>query len=262
MYIDSHAHYDSPVYDNDRDRLFKSFRDGGIDAVINAASDMNASYKGIELADKYNFLFAAVGVHPHEVKDMQEDNIEELKQLSQNKKAVAIGEIGLDYYYDHSPRDKQLYWFNRQLELAAEVDLPVIIHSRDAAGECYEIIKKHYKSSKGKLRGVIHCYSGSVEMALDYVKMGFYIGVGGVVTFKNAKTLPEVVKTVPLDRILLETDAPYLSPEPVRGKKNDSLNLGYIAHKISNITEIPLNEVAKCTSCNVMSLFDLRLGIA
>ena len=182
MYFESHAHYDDERFDEDRDTLLASFPAEGIETVVNASSDIKSSKASIALSEKYPFFYAAVGVHPHEVENITEADIDELRELSKHPKVVAIGEIGLDYYYDLSPRDLQRHWFKRQLELAGELKMPVIIHSRDAAQECFDIIK-----NSNVRNGVIHCYSGSAEMAEEYIKMGFYIGVGGSLTFKNNK---------------------------------------------------------------------------
>ena len=230
MYFESHAHYDDERFDDDRDELLSSFPEEGIETVINSSSDISSSKASIALADKYPFFYASVGVHPHEVGKMSEEDIETLKKLSKHPKVVAVGEIGLDYYYDLSPRDEQRYWFKRQLELAYELDMPIIVHSRDAAQECFDIIK----ASKVR-NGVIHCYSGSAQMAKDYIEMGFYIGIGGSLTFKNNRKTVEAVEQIPIDKILIETDAPYLAPVPYRGRRNDSRLLKYVVEKIGDI---------------------------
>ncbi len=250
MYFDSHAHYDDEKFDGVRDTLIEEMHSNGVDYIINIGSDMASSVKSMELARKYDFIYAAVGVHPHEVENMTENDIDMLRKYSEYEKVVAIGEIGLDYYYDLSPRDKQRHWFERQLELAYELDLPVSIHSRDAAQETFDIIK-----NSNVRKGVIHAYSGSVEMARDYINMGFYIGVGGVVTFKNGKKLVDVVRNVPMERILLETDSPYLSPVPLRGTVNNSQNLKYVADKIGEIKQIPSDQVCKITAQNAKVVF-------
>lgn len=254
MYIDTHAHYDDERYEGDLDELLGGLSKNGVELIINAGSNMESSLKGICLAEKYDFFYTAVGVHPHEADKMTEADIEKLRKKSSHPKVVAIGEIGLDYYYDYSKRQTQKKWFIKQLELARTVKKPVVIHSRDAAQEVFDILREHNGGVNG---GVIHCYSGSVEMALGYIEMGFYIGIGGVVTFKNAKKLIEVVEKVPLNRILLETDCPYLSPEPVRGKRNDSGNLRYIAQKVAEIKQISVEELLKVTNCNSLALFNI-----
>lgn len=253
MYFETHAHYDDEKFDEIRDDLLQSLPINNITTVINVGADMASSFNSIELAEKYPFIYAAVGVHPHDAENMKQEDIKTLIQYSKHPKVIAIGEIGLDYYYDFSPRDVQRYWFEKQLELANEVDLPVIIHSREATQETFDIIK----SSKVR-KGVIHAFSGSVEIANAYIDMGFYIGVGGVVTFKNAKKLVEVVENVKMDHILLETDSPYLSPVPVRGTCNNSQNLVYIAEKIAQIKQKDVNFVVEKTRKNAEILFDIK----
>lgn len=196
MYFESHAHYDDGRFKNDREEILNLLPSCGIDYVINVGCDMKSSRESIKMAEKYDYIYAAVGVHPHDAENMKESDLDELRQMSNHKKVVAIGEIGLDFYYDNSPRDVQRYWFKRQLEIVKELNKPVIIHSRDASQETFDIIKE-----SGVKKGVIHCYSGSAQMAMDYVKMGFYIGVGGVVTFSNAKKLVEVVEAIQLEQI-------------------------------------------------------------
>ena len=250
MYFESHAHYDDERFDEDRDTLLASFPAEGIKTVVNASSDIKSSKASIALSEKYPFFYAAVGVHPHEVENITEADIDELRELSKHPKVVAIGEIGLDYYYDLSPRDLQRHWFKRQLELADELKMPVIIHSRDAAQECFDIIK-----NSNVRNGVIHCYSGSAEMAEEYIKMGFYIGVGGSLTFKNNKKGVETVERIPIEKILIETDSPYLAPVPYRGKRNDSRLLKYVVEKISQLKNIPENDICNITKNNAQNLF-------
>ena len=205
MLIDSHAHLDDERFDRDRERLIESLRENGIDLVINPGDDLQSSIKAVALAEKYENIYAAVGVHPHAAKEMDDATIGILKSFTNREKVIAIGEIGLDYYYDNSPRNIQRQRFIEQLNLAKEVHLPVIIHSRSAAGETFEILKE---AQDGNLEGVLHCYSGSVEMAIEYIKLGFYISIAGPITFKNSKVAKEVVKAVPLDKLLIETDSP------------------------------------------------------
>ena len=250
MIFDTHAHYDDERFDEDRYSLIEEMHQNGICNIINVGADMASSKTSIELAEKYDFIYAAVGVHPHEVDNMTDNDIEILTDYAKYTKVVAIGEIGLDYYYDLSTREHQRYWLKRQLELAYRLDLPVIIHSREATQETYDIIK----NSKVR-KGVIHAFSGSLDFARHYIDMGFYIGVGGVVTFKNAKKLVEVVKNIDLDKILLETDAPYLSPVPVRGVRNNSQNLRYVVDKIGEIKQISPEIVVEKTRQNANVLF-------
>lgn len=251
MYFESHAHYDDKRFDKDREKLLKQLLpESGVETVINIGADMNSSYKSVKLAEKYPYFYAAVGVHPHDAASMSDQDLETLHALSNHRKVVAIGEIGLDFYYDNSPRNLQRFWFQKQLSLAKETNLPVVIHSREAAQECFNMIK-----SSGVRRGVIHCYSGSAQMALDYIKMGFYIGIGGTLTYQNAKKTVEVVEAIPLEKILLETDSPYLSPVPKRGERNDSRNLVYVAEKIADIKKISHSQVTDITKENANNLF-------
>jgi TatD DNase family protein len=250
MIYDSHAHYDDERFDDCREELLAALPNNNIYRVINVGADMPSSHSSIALAEKYPYIYAAVGVHPHDVLNMAEKDIDTLRELAEHPKVVAIGEIGLDYHYDGDYKEEQHRWFKRQLELADEVKLPIIVHSREASQDSFDII------SASRVRsGVIHAYSGGVEMAREYIKMGFYIGVGGVVTFKNAKKLVEVVKNIPLESILLETDAPYLAPEPVRGTCNNSQNIEFVAQKISEIKQIDKQCVIDVTRNNAERLF-------
>lgn len=250
MYFDSHAHYDDERFDEDREALIESLKEKGVEFVVNAAADMKSCHTSLQLAEKYPFIYSSVGVHPHDVKDLTETDIEEMRELAKHKKVVAIGEIGLDYYYDNSPREEQRIWFKRQLELARELDLPVIIHSREAAQETFDMIME-----SGVKEGVIHCFSGSYELAKEYVKRGFYIGIGGSLTFKNAKKTVEVVDGIDLKHILIETDCPYLTPVPHRGERNDSSYLKFVVQKIAEIKGISEAEVEAVSSKNAKNLF-------
>ncbi len=254
MYFESHAHYDDSRFDDDRDKLLgETLPESGIDYIINVGADMHSSEESIQLSEKYGYIYAAVGVHPHDTSLMHDSDLKILEDMSKHEKVVAIGEIGLDYYYLNSPKDVQIGRFKEQLALAKELDLPVIIHSRDAAQETYDIIV-----NSSVKNGVIHCYSGSPEMAAEYVKMGFYIGIGGVVTYSNAKKLVETTHSIPIERILLETDCPYLSPIPKRGERNSSQNLQYICDKIAQIKQISHNETAKITLENGCKIFVVK----
>ncbi len=250
--FDTHAHYDDERFDEDREQLLMGLKDKGVRYVLNACADLDSLNSTLQLIDKYEFIYAAVGIHPHYAENMGEEIIDRLSALSSHKKVVAIGEIGLDYYYDNSPRDVQKYWFERQIELAKEVKLPVIIHDRDAHEDCVNIIKK---TNAKNVSGILHCFSGSREMAQEVLKQNFYISIAGPVTFKNAKKLIEVVQYVPLDRLLIETDCPYLSPEPMRGKRNNSSNLNFIIEKIAVIKGISPQEVADATMENAKRIF-------
>lgn len=257
MFFESHAHYDDRKFDIDRDELLTTLQKKGIDHVVNVGADMNSSKKSIELSKKYPYIYSAVGVHPHYVDKLQDSDLNHLETFAGEEKVVAIGEIGLDFHYDRSPREVQRIWFKKQLELAKKLELPVIIHSREASKEIFDTLKEANLSNRnGKGAGVIHCFSESVEMAKEYVKLGYYIGVGGVITFKNAKTLVNVVEAIPLQSILLETDCPYLSPVPNRGERNDSTNLKYVAEAIASIKGISLEEVARSTSESAIRLFE------
>ncbi|HCT63955.1 MAG TPA: hydrolase TatD [Lachnospiraceae bacterium] len=253
MYFDSHAHYDDKQFNNDRDELLTRMHAESVSYILNSGESMGAIKTGLQLAEKYPFIYTAVGVHPHNVKNMTDADLAVLKLYSKKDKVMAIGEIGLDYFYDNSPRDLQRHWFKKQLQLAKEVNLPVIIHSRDAAQECFDIIKE-----SGVNKGVIHCYSGNTQMALDYISMGYYLGIGGVLTYNNAKKTVAVVDAVPIERIVIETDCPYLSPVPNRGKRNDSLNLKYVVDKIAEIKNMSHDDVARITTANAKSLYSIK----
>ena len=254
MIFDSHAHYDSEQFNDDRAELLMSMPEKGIGTIINSGADWDSVTEVVELAERYPHVYAAVGLHPDEVGELNEERFSYVKRQCKKPKVVAVGEIGLDYYWDNELHDTQKKWFIRQLELARELNLPVLIHSRDAAADTLEIMKEHAVG----LRGVIHCFSYSKEMAMEYVKMGFHIGVGGVVTFKNSKKLKEVVEAIPLDRILLETDCPYLAPTPFRGKRNSSLYIPYIAREIANLKGISYEEVVARTEQNGKKLFGIK----
>ena len=253
MIIDTHAHYDDEQFDTDRDELLKSMHDGGIGLIVNAASTLESWGKIQRLTEEYPFVYGAVGIHPDEAGTLTEEHMSEMERLLDLEKIVAVGEIGLDYYWDNESHDVQKKWFIRQLELAKKKDMPVIIHSREAAADTMEIMRGYASG----MRAVIHCYSYSVEMAREYVKMGYYIGIGGVVSFKNAKKLVNVVKEIPLTSIVLETDCPYLSPVPYRGKRNSSLYLPYVAEKIAEIKGVNIEEVVRQTEENSRMLYDL-----
>lgn len=251
MIFDSHAHYDSRKFEEDREELLASMQENGIGTIVNVGATWKSVTTVMELAEQYPFIYAALGLHPDEVGDLNEERFAILKSECQKEKVVAVGEIGLDYYWDNESHDLQKKWFIRQLELARELELPVIIHSRDAAEDTLKIMKEYAQG----LRGVIHCFSYSKELAEEYVKMGFYIGVGGVVTFKNGKKLKEVVEAIPLERILTETDCPYLAPEPYRGKRNCSLYIPQIVQEIANIKGVTYEEVVAQTEQNAKALF-------
>jgi TatD DNase family protein len=253
--IDSHAHYDDEQFDHDRDEIIRRAVESGVTHIINAGSNISSSRMSIELSKRHEAVFAAVGVHPHEASSCGEDTIETLKTLASAPKVAAIGEIGLDYHYDYSPRETQREWFAKQLELALELNMPVIIHDREAHRDVLDAVKA-FKSDG--IRGVFHCFSGGVEMAREVLNLGFHIGIGGPLTFRNAKKPAEVIRFAPMDRILIETDCPYLAPEPYRGKRNWSGYLPAVIEKIASIKDIDYNEVERLTAENAISLFNLR----
>lgn len=255
MFIDSHVHLDDPRFDQDRETIIDELKENDIEFVFNIGADKESSLSTIELAKKYEHIYAVIGVHPHSAIELEEQGIEWLRDLAKHDKVVAIGEIGLDFYYDNSPRDIQRKWFKTQLELAKELDLPVVIHTRDAAKETFDILKE--AASDGKLKVLLHCYSGSEEMAVDYVKLGFFIALGGAVTFKNARVPRQVAAAVPLCNLLIETDCPYMTPEPFRGKRNEPKHVSLVAEKIAEIKGLSVEEVAKATAENAMRFFGI-----
>ncbi|MEG1505504.1 MAG: TatD family hydrolase [Lachnospiraceae bacterium] len=254
MIFESHAHYDDEQFDKDREELLNSMLENKIGTIVNVGATLASCDAAVKLAKDYPFIYAAVGVHPDEVGTLDEAAFAHIENLCGNKKVVAIGEIGLDYYWENEPRMIQKKWFIKQLQLAKKWNLPVLIHSREAAADTMDIMKEHAAG----LTGVIHCYSYSVEMAKEYVDMGYGIGIGGVVTFKNSKKLKEVVKSIPLTSLLLETDCPYLAPEPNRGKRNSSLNLPYVAEEIAKLKECTYEEVVVQTEKNAKQLFQIN----
>lgn len=260
MIFDTHAHLDSEQFEEDFDVIIQNIINNKISLIVNPGCDLPTSKKSVELSKKYDFIYSAVGFHPHEAKYMDEEAINEIERLAvSNKKVVSIGEIGLDYYYDFSPRDVQEDVFVRQMELANKLDLPFIIHSRDASNDTYEMVKKY----KNNVDCVLHCYSQSKEMAKLYLDLGCYLSFAGPVTFKKSTNLQEVAKYTPLDRIFIETDSPYLSPEPKRGKKNEPSNVIYTGKKIAELKEISEEQLFKSTYNNAVRFFklDKKFGI-
>lgn len=250
--FDTHAHYDDEAFDEDRDALLRSLEENGIGPVVNVGASIQTTRNTLKLTEEYPFIYGAAGVHPNETAELDEDRLQWLKEVSAREKIVAIGEIGLDYHWNEPEPEIQKHWFIRQLELAKEVDLPVIIHSRDAAKDTLDIVRSERAWETG---GVLHCFSYSLEQAKEYLNMGFYLGIGGVLTFQNARKLKEVVAYMPMDRIVLETDCPYLAPVPHRGKRNSSLNLPYVAEAVSQIKGIPAEEVIEITARNARTLY-------
>lgn len=255
MIFDTHTHYDDEQFDSDRDELLGKMQEAGIETIVDVGASIETTKKALALARKYDFIYAAVGVHPSEVEELSDDSIEQLRSLSRDSKCVAIGEIGLDYHWPDPAPELQKVWFKRQLDLARQEHLPVIIHSRDAAADTLDILKEEHAEEIG---GVVHCFSYSKEIARECTKMGFYIGIGGVLTFKNARKMVEVMEDTPMDRILLETDCPYLAPEPFRGKRNSSLYLPYVVEKMAQIKGITTDEVIRITRENAMTMYRLN----
>lgn len=253
VFFDTHAHYDDEAFDEDREELLRSLKDSGVTLVLDPGADMPSSRKSIELSDRFDFIYSAVGVHPHDAKSMTDADFDELCEMSKGEKVLAIGEIGLDYHYDFSPRDIQKKRFYDQLCLARELGLPVIIHEREAAKDCLDII-----SAFSDLKGVYHCYSGSWETAKIILNMGWYLSFTGAVTFKNARHAPEVARKMPSDRIMIETDSPYMAPVPVRGTRNNSANLIYICEKIAELRGLTVQETAALTMENGKRFFGIE----
>mgnify|MGYP002514717503 FL=1 len=253
--FDTHAHYDDRAFTEDMDELLRDMHDKGVERIVNIGCSMASSEKIAEMVKEYDFLYGTVGVHPDDVDNLTEQDLQVLIDLSNQDKILAIGEIGLDYHYDGIDKDSQKRWFVEQLSVAKQEKLPVVIHSRDAAKDTLDIMKAEHAGTTG---GVIHCFSYGVEMAREYLNMGYYIGVGGVVTFKNGRKLKEVAEYTPLDRIVLETDAPYLAPVPFRGKRNCSIYLQYVAEEIAAIKNVPVEQVYEMTFENAEKMYHLH----
>lgn len=254
MLFDTHAHLDDDRFDKDRDEVIKQCIEEGLSLILNAGSNMATSVKSIGLAKQYDIIYAAVGVHPHDAATMDDESVEVLRNLAAHKKVKAIGEIGLDYYYDLSPRDVQKQRFVEQIDLARQLKLPIIVHDRDSHSDVMEIFKRTNVKEVG---GVLHSFSGSVEMARECLKLGLYLSISGPVTFANAKKTVEVVREVPLDMLLIETDSPYLTPVPHRGKRNYPGYVRFVAEKIAEIKGIAFEEVAQKTMENGKRLFGI-----
>ena len=252
MIFETHAHYDDERFEEDRDALITSMPGRGVGAIINVGASIESTKTTLALSEKYPFVYAAVGVHPSDISGLNEETFAWLKEQTKKEKVAAVGEIGLDYYWDKESHELQKEWFKKQMELAKEVDLPVIVHSREAAQDTFDLIKSEHAGTTG---GVIHCFSGSKEMAKEYIKMGYYIGVGGVVTFKNARVLKEVVESIPLERILTETDCPYLAPVPFRGKRNCSAYISYVLDMIAELKGISREEAEQVTYENARNMY-------
>ena len=255
MLFDSHAHYNDERFDGDRYELLAKMRENNVGLIMNSCSSLDEVKDIFAICEKFPFVYASVGIHPHEVENLREEDMKTLIEYTKHPKVKAIGEIGLDYYYDFSPRDLQKKWFARQVDIAREVNLPVIIHDRDAHKDSMDILREHKVSETG---GVFHCYAGSVEMAREILDWGMYIAFGGSLTFKNSVRPVEVAKYVPLDRILIETDCPYLTPVPHRGERNSSLYIHYVAEKLAEIKGISAEEIESATYENAKRCFRME----
>jgi len=253
MIFDSHAHYDDEAFNIDREEVIENLIKNGVVGVLNCGSSMEGAISSVKLADKYDFFYAAVGLHPEYVSNLDDATIEQLEKLCKNNKVKAIGEIGLDYYYEENPaQDVQQEAFRKQMKLAEKLNLPVVIHDRDAHADTLKILKEF-----PKVKGVVHCFSGSPEFARECLKIGYYIGFTGVITFKNAKKIIEVAREVPLNRMLVETDCPYMAPVPNRGKRNQSDYIRYIAEQLAEIKGISIDKILSITKDNIKELLKL-----
>ena len=249
--FDTHAHYDDERFDQDRDQVISALPEKVVCGVVNVACDMPSCQTGLELTKAYPFFFCAVGIHPHAASSFQEGDLETLAAYTKEQKVVAIGEIGLDYHYDFSPRDVQKVVFERQLQLAKDLDMPVIIHDREAHGDTLELLKRYQP------KGIVHCYSGSAEMAKELLKIGMYVAFGGAVTFKNARKTLEAAEAIPMDRLLVETDCPYMTPEPFRGKRCDSSMIVYTAQKLAELKGMDPQDLLDQTWENAKAVYQL-----
>lgn len=252
--LDSHAHYNDEKFDSDREKVLNEIYNSGVTTIINAGYSIESSKKAIEIANEHEFIYATVGVSPNDIDNLEEDYIEELKQMSKAEKVVAIGEIGLDYYWNKENKEKQQEVFIKQIELANELELPIVIHTREAVMDTLDILKNKVTC---KNKGVFHCCPLNIELAKEALKLGFYISCAGPITFKSSKNATDFINTIPMDKILIETDSPYLSPEPVRGTRNNSSNVKYVAQKIAEIKQISIEEVAEQIYQNAKTIFKL-----
>lgn len=255
MLIDSHVHLDDEMFDQDRDAVILRAKEAGVCCMINIGADMLSSARAVSLASQYPEIYAAVGIHPHDAEKMAKEDEKQLAVWTGFDKVVAVGEIGLDYYYDLSPREIQKKVFIRQLDIARQMHMPVVIHNRDAHGDTMNILKREGQG----LTGVIHCFSGSLEMAEELIKMGWYIGFDGPVTFKNAARLPEIAAKIPLERILIETDSPYLTPVPFRGKRNEPSYVRLVAERIAELRGMYTDDFCRAAAQNTCNLFGIKL---
>ena len=250
--FDTHAHYDDRAFDGDRDEVLGSLPEKGVAYVVNVGASLEGVKAAAALADRYSFLYSAAGIHPDDAGCMNGDVMAFLEEMCRREKTVAVGEIGLDYHWNRETHEVQKRWFAEQLHLAKEMDLPVNIHSRDAAADTFQVVKEEHGGATG---GVIHCYSGSAEMAGEYVRMGYYLGIGGVVTFKNARVLKQVVKEIPLEHLVTETDCPYLSPVPFRGKRNEPARVALVAERLAQLRGVETQALAAACFANACQVF-------
>lgn len=258
MIFDTHAHYDDEAFDEDREELLQGLHRDGVGRIVNVGASLSSCKKTMEIAGEYPFVYAAIGVHPGETGELDEESFSWIKQACRYEKCVAVGEIGLDYHWPEPEASVQKYWFERQMDLARELKKPMIIHSRDAAKDTVDLMMA---KKAGEIGGVIHCYSYSRESAGDYLNMGFFFGIGGVLTFKNARKLKEAAAYIPLESIVLETDAPYLAPEPYRGKRNRSRYISYVADVLAQMKGISGEEVIRITWENGCRLYGLPVEL-
>jgi TatD DNase family protein len=254
MLIDSHAHIQGKEYAGEAEAVIERARAAGVEKIIavGGAGDMSSNTTAVALADSFPNVYATVGMHPHDAKDVGADELEALRQLTAHPKVVAVGETGLDYYYNHSPHDVQRRVFSQFIRMACDTSLPIVVHERDAAQEAADLLRRE---GAGKLRGVIHCFTGDYDAARAYLDLGFYLSFTGIITFKNADALRQVVRQVPLERVLVETDSPYLTPVPHRGKRNEPAFVRFVAETIAKVKELAVDEVARVTTANVQNLF-------
>ena len=252
QFFDSHAHYNDEKFDLDRKEILENIYNSGITKLINAGYSLESSKKAIEIANNYDFIFATAGISPNDIEDFKEENLNEIRNLAKSKKVVAIGEIGLDYYWNKENKDLQKKVFISQIKIANELNMPIVIHTREAIYDTLDILK----NNKCNKKGVFHCCPLNIDLVREGLKLGFYISFAGPVTFKNSKNAEEIIKMVPVERMLIETDSPYLSPEPLRGKRNDSRNVKYIAQKIADIKNMKLEEIAEITYKNAEKVFE------
>ena len=252
--IDTHSHYNDEKFDNDRDEVIQNIANSGITTIINAGYSLESSKRAIEIANNYDFMYATVGVSPNDIENLENNYIEQIKEMAKEQKVIAIGEIGLDYYWNKENKETQKEIFIKQVELANQLGLPIVIHTRDAVMDTIDILKNKVNCNK---KGVFHCCPLNTELIKEGLKLGFYISFAGPITFKNSKNAEEIVKMVPIDRILTETDSPYLSPEPVRGTRNDSRNIKYIAQKIAQIKNMQIENIAEQIQKNAKTIFKI-----